>query len=185
MFVIVGPSGAGKGAIAAGLVERVPGLWLSRSWTTRPRRPSDAPGAYVFVDRATFEAHRDADGFVEWDEHFGHLYGTPRLVPPPGADILLEIDVIGAAEIRRRYPDAVIVLVKAPSRPVLEERLRRRGEDDATVAGRLARAELEEQKGAALADHVVVNDDLQRAVDEVTGIVEAHRSRAAAPPRER
>lgn len=174
--MIIGPSGAGKGAIAAGLVERVPDLWLSRSWTTRPIRPSDAPNAYVFVDRAAFEAHRDAGGFVEWDEHFGHLYGTPRLMPPEGTDVLLEIDVVGAGEVRRLRPDAIVLLVRAPSVAVLEERLRRRGEDEATIADRLARAESEEELGSALADHVIVNDDLERAVDEVTGIVEAHRS---------
>ena len=166
----------GKGSVASAVVERVPRLWLSRSWTTRPRRPSDAPDAYRFVDRATFEAHAEAGGFVEWAEVFGNLYGTPVPEPPAGHDVLLEIDVQGAEQVRVRTPEAVVILLLAPSRAAQEERLRGRGEDEATVSRRLARAEREEAKGRDLADHVVVNDDLGRATEEVAAIVEAHRS---------
>jgi guanylate kinase len=154
----------------------VPRLWLSRSWTTRPRRHSDAPDAYRFVDRATFEAHAAAGGFVEWAEVFGNLYGTPVPEPPAGHDVLLEIDVQGAEQVRARTPDAVVILLLAPSRAAQEARLRGRGEDDATVARRLAEAEREEAKGRDLADHVVVNDELNRATGEVAAIVEAHRT---------
>ena len=168
----------GKGSVAGAVVERVPRLWLSRSWTTRPRRPSDAPDAYRFVDRATFEERAAAGGFVEWAEVFGNLYGTPVPEPPPGHDVLLEIDVQGAEQVRARIPGTVVILLLAPSRAAQEERLRGRGEDDATVARRLAEAEQEEVKGRALADHVVVNDDLRRATEEVAAIVEAHRTEA-------
>jgi guanylate kinase len=168
----------GKGSVAGAVVERVPRLWLSRSWTTRPRRPSDAPDAYRFVDRATFEERVAAGGFVEWAEVFGNLYGTPVPEPPSGHDVLLEIDVQGAEQVRARAPDAVVILLLAPSRAAQEERLRGRGEDDSTVARRLAEAEQEEAKGRALADHVVVNDDLRRATEEVAAIVEAHRTEA-------
>jgi guanylate kinase len=166
----------GKGSVAGAVVQRVPRLWLSRSWTTRPRRPSDAPDAYRFVDRATFEERVAAEGFVEWAEVFGNLYGTPVPEPPPDHDVLLEIDVQGAEQVRARTPDAVVILLLAPSRAAQEERLRGRGEDDDTVARRLAEAEREEAKGRELADHVVVNDDLDRATEEVAAIVEAHRT---------
>lgn len=180
--MIVGPSGAGKGAIVAGLLESVPRLWLSRSWTTRPRRPAERADAYVFVDRAGFEAQRDSGGFLEWDEHFGHLYGTPRSPGPDGLDVVLEIDVMGAAQVRLQRPDSVVLLVRPPSRAELENRLRQRGESDLSIAERLSRADEEEALGADLADHVVVNDDLSRAVAEVAGIVEAHRLRRSRHP---
>ncbi len=166
----------GKGTVASAVVGRVPRLWLSRSWTTRPRRPSDAPDAYRFVDRATFEEHAEGGGFVEWAEVFGNLYGTPVPDPPPEHDVLLEIDVQGAEQVRTRIPDAVVILLLAPSRAAQEARLRGRGEDDDTVSRRLAEAEREEAKGRELADHVVVNDELNRATAEVAAIVEAHRT---------
>ncbi len=168
--------------MAAGLVARLPELWLSRSWTTRPRRASDTADAYVFVDRAAFEAERDAGGFLEWAEVFGNLYGTPVPAPPPGSDLLLEIDVQGAAQVKELRPDAVVLCVRAPSRAAQEERLRKRGDDPAVVARRLALADAEEAACLALADHVVVNDDLGRATEEAAGIVEWHRSRRPTVP---
>jgi guanylate kinase len=177
VFVIVGPSGVGKGAVAAGLVSRLPDLWLSRSWTTRPRRASDEADAYVFVDRPTFEAERAAGRFLESAEVFGNLYGTPVPAPPPGTDLLLEIDVQGATQVKALRDDAVVLCVRAPSRSAQEERLRKRGDDGAVIARRLALADAEEQACLGLADHVVVNDDLGRAIEEAAGIVERHRSR--------
>ena len=177
MFVIVGPSGVGKGSIAGGLPGRVPGLWLSRSWTTRPRRAGEAGDAYHFVDEETFEEHARGGGFLEWATVFGHRYGTPVPDAPPGHDVLLEIDVQGAAQVRERRPDAVVILVVAPSREAQEERLRNRGDDETVIARRVAEAQREEASGRQLADHVVVNDDLSRATDEVAAIVEAHRNR--------
>ncbi len=177
VFVIAGPSGAGKGSIAGALVQRVDTLWLSRSWTTRARRVGEPADAYTFVDREDFEARATAGGFLEWNAHFDELYGTPTPEPPPGHDVLLEIDVNGAGKVRKVRPDAIVVLVLPPSRHAQEERLRRRGDPPETIRRRLARAGYEEERGRALADHVVINDDLGRAVDEVVGIVEAHRAR--------
>jgi len=179
--VIAGPSGAGKGSIAAALVQRVDKLWLSRSWTTRARRAGEAADAYTFVEHATFEAKAAAGGFLEWNEVFGNRYGTPVPDPPAGHDVLLEIDVQGARDVKDRLPDAVVVLVLPPSRAVQEERLRKRGDAEASIRRRLATADTEEASGRALADHLVVNDDLGRAVDEVVGIVEGHRSSPGAP----
>lgn len=113
---------------------------------------------------------------------FDHRYGTPVPDPPPGHDVLLEIDVQGAAQVRSRRPDAVVILLVAPSREDQEARLRGRGESDATVARRLAEADREEEAGRALADHVVVNDDLVRASNEVAAIVERHRGRSDQAP---
>jgi guanylate kinase len=162
--------------VAAAVVGKVPSLWLSRSWTTRRRRAGEAADAYRFVDRSAFEAHVEEDRFLEWAEVFGELYGTPVPDPPPGRAVLLEIDVQGAAQVRKRHPEAVVILLLPPSRAAQEERLRGRGDEDATVARRLAGAEREEREGRALAHHVVVNDDLSRAADEVAAIVECHLS---------
>jgi guanylate kinase len=150
-------------------------LWLSRSWTTRARRAGEAADAYSFVSREDFEARAAGGGFLEWNAHFDELYGTPTPEPPPDHDVLLEIDVNGAEKVRRVRPDAIVVLVLPPSRQAQEERLRGRGDPPDTIARRLARADYEEERGRALADHVVINDDLGRAVDEVVGIVEDHR----------
>ena len=167
----------GKGSIAAALVDRFPDLWLSRSWTTRPRRAGEAADAYSFVDRATFEARADKGGFLESAAVFDHLYGTPWPEPPEGFDVLLEIDVQGAGQVKRRYPAAVVILVRAPSPEAQEARLRGRGDDEEVIARRLARAAAEEEAAMAFADHVVVNDDLHRAVEEAAAILESHRSR--------
>ena len=162
-------------------MERLPGLWLSRSWTTRARRPGEPAGAYRFVDREAFEAHARAGGFLEWVEFLpGQLSGTPVPDPPAGEDVILEIDVRGARQVRERYPDARVVLVLPPSREVQEERMRRRGDDEERIARRLGMSDQEERDGRALADHVIVNDDLGRAVEELAGIVSAWRN---APPR--
>ena len=129
----------------------------------------------MFVDRPTFDAHLAAGGFLEWAEVFGHRYGTPWPEPPPGHDVLLEIDVQGAAQVRRRHPDAAVIFVEAPSRQAQEERLRGRGDRDDVIQRRLAAAPEEERAGRALADHVVVNADLDRAVEEVAAILESRR----------
>ena len=156
-------------------MSRVENLWLSRSWTTRARREGEAADAYVFVDRPSFEAHAARGGFLEWKEHFGNLYGTPAPEAPEGYDLLLEIDVYGAADVKRQRPGAVLILVMPPSRAAQEQRLRGRGDREETIASRLARAEEEERVGRAIADHVVVNDDLGQAIADVVGIVEDHR----------
>ncbi len=116
IFVLFGPGGAGKGTIAAKLVESDPGLWLSRSWTTRPRRPGESDDAYRFVDRATFEEHARAGDFFEWAEFLDNLYGTPVPRPPEGFDVLLEIDLQGALQVKSKRPDAILILLLPPNR---------------------------------------------------------------------
>lgn len=148
---------------------------MSRSWTSRPRRAGEPSDAYTFVDRETFLARVEAGGFIEWAEVFGHLYGTPEPEPPPSSDILFEIDVQGATQVRRRHPEAVVILVLPPSRQVQEERLRARGDDPSVIARRLALADGEEETARALANHVIVNRDLDQAVEEAAAIVYSHR----------
>jgi guanylate kinase len=176
ILVVFGPGGAGKGTVVSALVQEVPGLWLSRSWTTRAQRASEPDDAYVFVDRTTFEAKVAEEGFLEWAEFLDRLYGTPQPEPPPGMDVVLEIDLQGAKQVRDRHPDAVLVLLLPPSRADQEARLVRRGDPPDRVRERLEIAAREEDEGRLIADHVVVNDELSRAVAELAGIVEAHRS---------
>ncbi len=175
--MLIGPGGAGKGTVASRLVAGDPGLWLSRSWTTRPRRDGEGDDAYVFVDRPTFEAEVGRGGFLEWAEFLGNLYGSPWPEPPPGSDVLLEIDLQGARQVVERRPDAVVVLLVPPSPEVQAARLAARGDDPAHVRRRLERGREEVAAGRRLAGHVVVNDEVERAVGEVAGIVD--RSRAA------
>ena len=177
ILVVSGPGGVGKGTVVNRLVELDPNLWLSRSWTTRPRRPGEPDDAYTFVDRETFLARVAAGGFVEYTQvpGNGHLYGTPTLEPPPGRDVVLEIEVNGAQQVKARYPEAVIVLAVAPSREAQEARLRARGDDEAHIAQRLAISLEEERIGRAIADAVVVNDEVDRAARAVAGILEGYR----------
>jgi guanylate kinase len=176
LLVIAGPSGVGKGTIVARLRERFPDLWESVSCTTRARRPTEVDGVdYRFLTREQFEALRDAGGFLEWFEVFGDLKGTPRGPVAErlaaGDDVLLEIDVQGALKVREQFPDAVLVFVRPPSLADLRSRLEGRGtETEAALARRLADAEGELARAGEF-DHVVVNDELERVVDEVAGIL--------------
>ncbi len=177
IFVIFGAGGVGKGTVVSRLLHLSDGLWLSRSWTTRPRRPSEAEDAYVFVGPEQFSARVAAGGFVEWTEFAGngHLYGTPTMEPPPGFDVVLEIDAQGAIQVKDRYPDAILIFIAAPSREAQERRLRLRGDDEESIERRLAIAADEEKLGREMADFVVVNDDLERASKELAGIVDTCR----------
>jgi guanylate kinase len=159
-------------------VARDPTLRLSRSWTTRARRQGERADAYVFVDRDRFEAHVAAGGFFEWAEFLGHLYGTPLPEPPDGCDVLLEIDLQGAQEVRRLRPSATLILLKPPSLLHQEERLRSRGDDESRIAERLRAGVEEERQGMAIADAVVVNHEIAQATAEVAGIVEDYRTAA-------
>jgi len=160
-------------------------LWLSVSATTRSRRDGEVDGEdYLFLDRREFERIRDEGGFLEWFDVYGDLYGTPRDPVEQhlaaGDDVLLEVDVQGALAVREKYPDAVLVFVKAPSREEQRRRLLERGRDDPeAIEGRLAQAETEEA-AADRFEAVVVNDDAGRAVQEVAAILESHRE--AQPP---
>lgn len=179
MIVIVsGPGGAGKGTIVSLLLGLDPSIWLSKSWTTRPRRPGESPDAYVFVTREQFMDRVRSGGFVEWTEFRanGALYGTPTIEAPSGRDVLLEIELDGAAQVKRRYPEAVMFLVVPPSREAQIERLRARGDEETSAARRVDLGVAEEREGRKLADYVVVNDDAPRAASEIAEVLASRRA---------
>jgi guanylate kinase len=179
IFVVSGPGGVGKGTIVDALVRRDPGLLLSRSWTSRPQRPGEPDSAYVFTTREAFEARIDDGGFLEWTSFLDNYYGTPTR-DVDGRDLVLEIEVDGAQQVKGIRPDAVLIFVLPPSRDEQQRRLRGRGDAEQHVEERLRKALDEEPIGLRIADHVVVNDDLERTVEEMLEIIEQHRGCARA-----
>jgi guanylate kinase len=180
LLVLAGPSGVGKGTIGKRLLARDPDLTWSVSATTREPRPGEVDGVdYRFVSRDEFTALRDAGGFLEWFDVYGQLKGTPRepveASLAAGRDVLMEVDVQGAMAIREQIPEALLVFLRAPSRAAQRERLvERAADDDEQLAVRIAQAEAEE----ALADQfdaVVVNEDVDAAVDQVAAILAGRR----------
>jgi guanylate kinase len=182
LLVLAGTSGAGKGTIGKLLRARHPELHWSVSWATRPPRPGEVEGVdYHFRSRTEFEHLRDAGGFLESFDVYGDLKGTPREPVErwlaAGEDVMLEVDVQGALAVKEQMPEAVLVFVKPPSREIQRERLVERGHDaPEAIERRLAEAEAEETVAATRFDHVVVNDDLDRAEQEVAGILANRRS---------
>ncbi len=177
IIIVSGPGGVGKGTIVERLLDRDPQLWLSQSWTTRPRRPSEPVDAYRFVDRATFEAAVASNGFLEWVEFLDYLQGTPVPDPPEGADVLLEIDVGGGQQVRRFLPDAVLVFVDAPSPEHQRARLELRGDDADTIARRMEKTASERAEALDMGYEMVVNDDLNRAVEAIERLIASDRAR--------
>jgi guanylate kinase len=180
--VIAGPSGVGKGSVVQRLRSSDPeGLALSISATTRPPREGEVEGRdYRFVSAEEFREMVERGELLEWAEVFGHLYGTPASFVEEqrqaGHDVLLEIDVQGAGQVRLVAPDAILILLEPPSLGELERRLRGRGtERDTTIAERLSKAEWELSQRDRF-DLAVVNDDLEHASSQVAAIIEASRS---------
>lgn len=177
VVVVSGPGGVGKSTIVDALIERDPTLWLSRSWTTRQRRTGEAQGAYVFATREQFEDRLAHSGFLEWTEFLGNLYGTPTPQAPDDRDIVLEIEVDGARQVKSLHPDALLLFVLPPSREEQKKRLIGRGDPEQRIAQRLRKAEEEEPIGMALADYVLMNDDLATTVEEMLDLINRERAR--------
>ncbi len=181
-LVISAPSGTGKTTLARTLVDRVEGFSFSVSATTRGARQGEQDGAdYHFRDRGAFEAMIGSGELAEWAEVHGELYGTPRAeiheAVGRGEHLVLDIDVQGARQIRKNVPESVLIFVLPPSLESLLGRLEgRRTESRGEVARRL-RSALAELDAAGEFDHVVVNDDLDRCVEEIRGIVTAQSTR--------
>jgi guanylate kinase len=176
VFVITGPSGVGKGTLIRLLRERIPELALSVSATTRQARPGETQGEhYHFISEEEF-AHHVADGdFVEWAEYSGRRYGTLREElerhTSGGRPVVLEIEVQGARQVRESLPDAVQIFIRPPDDDALRQRLIGRGHDDNEQVERRLKVAEEELAAADEFEHVVVNDRLDEAVDQLAAIV--------------
>jgi guanylate kinase len=182
VFIISAPSGSGKSTLVNRLLGEVEGLTFSVSCTTRAPRGAEKSGqAYDFIDRAEFQRRIDGEEFLEYAEVFGNFYGTHKsaleLARAQCKDLVLDIDVQGAAQLKKRIPDAVTIFVLAPSREILEQRLRARSQDsDAVIRRRLDNA-AREIRNYSLYDYVLVNEDLEPAVESLKAIVRAERVR--------
>ena len=178
LFVISGPSGAGKGTLVARLLERVPDTWVSVSATTRKPREGEVDGVhYFFLSREQFDDLVEHDGFLEWATYSGNSYGTLRAAVEQhmqsGEQVILEIEVQGAEQVKSKIPEAHLVFIEPPSLEVLEQRLRGRGtESEEDVQKRLSAAQMELSRKNEY-DYVLVNDDLARAADELVEFVNA------------
>jgi guanylate kinase len=183
--VITGPSGAGKGTVVDALAERLP-FHFSVSATTRRPRPGEQEGVdYRFVERPEFERMEAAGEFLETALYNGELYGTPRVPVEEhlarGEHVVLEIEVNGAMQVKSAYPEAVTIFVTAPSEAELRRRLEGRGDQEEDIRRRLAiaRAELDL---AHLFDHIVVNDQVDRAVEEILRILSVEQRNPSPSP---
>ena len=182
LFVVSAPSGTGKTTLVERLVERVPNLTMSRSYTSRPRRAGEVDQVdYNFISHERFQTMAAHGEFLEWADVFGNLYGTSAAdtehVLESGVDLVLVIDVQGARKVRRRGLETTAVFVMPPSLEVLEQRLRGRSKDSEDAIQRRLTVAREEVAAFREYDFVVVNDDLASAVDRLRGIVIARRAR--------
>ena len=183
VIIVSGPSGVGKGTIVKKVVEKRTDMFLSVSCTTRAPRDGEIPGvSYHYISEEEFRKHIDEDYFLEWECYVGNYYGTP-LAPmlsamEEGKSTILEIEVGGAFQAKRRYPEAVLVFVVPPSFRELKKRLETRDAGNevalAAIEKRMARA-LEEYEKIVDYDYIIVNDDLDEAVKSLETIIEAGR----------
>jgi guanylate kinase len=185
VIVVSAPSGAGKTTVVARVLREVPGLRFSVSHTTRPPRAGEREGVdYHYVDRSTFERLRADGKLLESAEVHGNLYGTGRAeidrARAEGVDVLLDLDVQGAAQVRERMKDAVTVFILPPSYQELEQRLRRRGQDDEPTIERRLAAAAREIGAFENYDYALVNDDFDACVEGLKCIISAARSRVSA-----
>lgn len=178
LLVVSGPSGAGKGTICDALRKRFPLIQYSISMTTRKPRPGEVDGVnYFFTDNAHFEELLAEDAFLEHAKVYDHYYGTPKeyvfRMLSEGKHVMLEIDIQGAMQVKERYPQGVFIYVVPPSMDILADRLRHRNTDSPEViTGRLAKA-ADELSWIEKYDYIIVNDDLDKAIEEGASILTA------------
>ena len=182
VFIISAPSGSGKSTLTRELIRMVPNLRFSISYTTRPPRGQEKHGEdYFFVTRAEFEERLARGEFLEHADVFGNYYGTHAgeldRAAAEGVDLVLDIDVQGARQLKGKLPAAVSIFILAPSREILEQRLRARSQDSDQVIERRLRDAAEEIRNYSLYNYVLVNREVAASVDVLTSIVKATRSR--------
>jgi guanylate kinase len=182
VFIISAPSGSGKSTLTRELLKAVPGLRFSISYTTRPPRGQERDGEdYFFVTREGFEQRLARGEFLEHAEVFGNYYGTHASeldrAASEGVDLVLDIDVQGARQLKGKIPAAVSIFILAPSREILEQRLRDRSQDSDHVMERRLRDAAEEIRNYSLYDYLLVNREVAASVDILASIVKATRSR--------
>jgi guanylate kinase len=182
VFIISAPSGSGKSTLVSRLMGNVPELMFSISYTTRKPRGSETAGQnYHFVSRPEFEAMIARGEFLEWAQVFGNYYGTHRIIleeaRAEGKDLLLDIDVQGARQLKCQLPEAVTIFILPPSREILEQRLRARGEDREPVIQRRLHDAAQEIGNYKAYDYVLINRDLAESDAVLSGIVRAERAR--------
>ena len=182
VFIISAPSGSGKSTLVGRLLASDPNLLFSVSYTTRKLRGAEVDGqSYHFISRDDFETRIRRGEFLEHAEVFGNYYGTHRGILERAIaehkDLVLDIDVQGARQLKESIGDAISIFILAPSREILEQRLRVRSEDAETVIQRRLRDAADEIRSYTSYDYVLVNDDLERSVDTLAAIVKAERVR--------
>ncbi|MBE5730627.1 MAG: guanylate kinase [Clostridiales bacterium] len=182
LIVIAGPSGAGKGTIYNSLLERLPNTIASISATTRKPRGVEQDGVhYFFKTVSEFESMIERDELLEYADVFGNYYGTPKKFVmdsiQSGKNVILEIDVVGAAQIKRKFPSCIMMFIMPPSFEVLEKRLRGRATDsEESIVRRLSEAK-RELSTYEMFDYIVFNDDLQQAISQAEAIICAERNK--------
>ncbi len=182
LFIITAPSGAGKTSLIKSLLESDSDIQLSTSHTTRPPRVGEQTGKdYFFVDKVRFEAMIEESGFLEYAEVFGNYYGTSRNavndVLKTGQDVILEIDVQGAHQVRQLVTDCRWIFILPPSKTILHERLTHRGTDSSEVIARRTAEAVNEMSQYHLADYIIINDDFKTALDQLHSIFKSERLR--------
>ena len=184
VFIISAPSGSGKSTLVHQLLKTVPNLVFSISYTTRQPRPTETNGVdYIFISRKDFEERLSHGEFLEYAEVFGNYYGTNRetfeSATHQGKDLVLDIDVQGARQLKVAIPQAISIFVLPPSRDVLEQRLRSRSQDSEEVIQRRLRGAAEEVQNYTQYDFVLINRDIEEASARLATIVKAERLRKA------